>query len=356
MEQPTIERVVPGQETPPGINRLTGKPNAPASSPADVRTHQASATPGSGNPFEHFSNEYLMKAVQAMQNGVRLRLLVTGPDAEAELKRRGVNVGGFKTLDAPVDEEAVEEPLDEVAQLRASLGLGYFPEQLDECNMPGDMASPPKQSDSVSMNVSLNASGSGGIKDLMGILKGIEQGHSDPGHDAEQGKDVIIGGNDFPFDEEFANAPEEVYAPVDAVIPSGDDLHGQGGEAPKVNGGGNPMAMESLKLQLGRLYQEIKETETAKDQYGNQIKKGGYQDQAISQLRDFSQGFDKKAFIDQLKQSPEMLARMGLAVVGQPFGAIADYAVDNVNAKRQKPQIPARPAPVPLNIPGINKK
>jgi hypothetical protein len=37
-------------------------------------------------------NDYLMKAVNAMRNGVRLRLLVTGPDAEAELKRRGVSI------------------------------------------------------------------------------------------------------------------------------------------------------------------------------------------------------------------------------------------------------------------------
>ena len=155
-----------------------------------------------------------------------------------------------------------DQPLDEVAQLRASLGLGYFPGQVDEsCSMPGDMASIPKQSDSVSMNVSLNASGSGGIKDLMGILKGIEQGHTDtdhPSHDTDSGKDVIIGGDDFPFDEEFANAPEEAYAPVDAVIPSGDDLHGQGSEAPKVNGGGNPM-QETLMNQLSRLYTEVKE-------------------------------------------------------------------------------------------------
>ena len=40
----------------------------------------------------NMSNEYLMKAVNAMRNGVRLRLLVTGPDAEAELKRRGVAI------------------------------------------------------------------------------------------------------------------------------------------------------------------------------------------------------------------------------------------------------------------------
>lgn len=42
------------------------------------------------SPFAHFSNEYLQKAVDAMKNGVRVRLLISGPDAEAELKRRGV--------------------------------------------------------------------------------------------------------------------------------------------------------------------------------------------------------------------------------------------------------------------------
>ncbi len=156
----------------------------------------------------------------------------------------------------PANEGQVEMPLDEVAQLRKSLGLDYFSEGIDECNMPGDMVSPPpKQSDSVSMNVSLNASGSGGIKDLMSILKGIEDGHEVP-HD--QGKDVIIGGDDFPFDEEFANAPTELYAGPEAVTPTGDDLHGQGQEAPKVNGGGNPMALESLKAQLSQLYNEVK--------------------------------------------------------------------------------------------------
>ncbi len=155
----------------------------------------------------------------------------------------------------PANESQEEVPLDEVAQLRKSLGLDYFSESLDECNMPGDMMSPPKQSDSVSMNVSLNASGSGGIKDLMGILKGIEDGAQVP-HD--HGKDVIIGNDDFPFDEEFANAPTELYAGPEAVIPTGDDLHGQGAEAPKVNGGGNPM-QEALLSELANLYKEIKE-------------------------------------------------------------------------------------------------
>ena len=62
-------------------------------------------------------------------------------------------------------------------------------------------------------------------------------------------------------EENLANAPDEMYADVDAVIPTGDDLHSHGGnEAPKVNGGGNPYTAvsENLKLNLQNLYNEVK--------------------------------------------------------------------------------------------------
>lgn len=85
-EKKLDERVLPGEEVPPGINRLTGKPiQAPAAQPVAPTEPAAPAE----SPFAHFSNEYLQKAVDAMNNGVRLRLLISGPDAEAELKRRG---------------------------------------------------------------------------------------------------------------------------------------------------------------------------------------------------------------------------------------------------------------------------
>jgi hypothetical protein len=125
---------------------------------------------------------------------------------------------------------------------------------VEECGgMPsmGPMSSmAPKQQDNVTMNVSMNGSGAGGIRDLMSILKNIEQGGSG---DDEQ--DVIVGM------EEFANSPNEQTAPVDAVTSTGDDLHSKGGEAPKVNGGGNPMqrgVSEGLLDQLNNLYQEVK--------------------------------------------------------------------------------------------------
>jgi len=124
---------------------------------------------------------------------------------------------------------------------------------VEECGgMPsmgpmGSMA--PKQQDNVTMNVSMNGSGAGGIRDLMSILKNIEQG----GSDAE--KDMVVGL------EQMANAPAEQTAGIDAVTPTGDDLHSKGSEAPKVNGGGNPMqrgVSEGLLDQLNNLYQEVK--------------------------------------------------------------------------------------------------
>ncbi len=121
---------------------------------------------------------------------------------------------------------------------------------VEECggmmpNMP--MAS--KQPDSVSMTVNMSGSGQGGIRDLLDVLKNIESGQG------ADHKDMVIGM------EEYANEPEESVAGLDAVIPTGDDLHSKGAEAEKVNGGGNPMqpgVSESLVAHLSNLYQEVK--------------------------------------------------------------------------------------------------
>ena len=63
---------------------------------------------------------------------------------------------------------------------------------IDECgmDMPGGMMGMRNsgQQDSVNMNVSLNAAGAGGIRDLMGILKHIEDG----GEDGMEDPAVII--------------------------------------------------------------------------------------------------------------------------------------------------------------------
>lgn len=107
----------------------------------------------------------------------------------------------------------------------------------------------PPQQDTVTMNVSMNGSGAGGIKDLMNILKNIEQGGADT--------DMVIG-DSF---EDATTRPNEVTLDIDSVIPTGNDIHSKGGEAEKVNGGGNPMRNdvdESLVSRLSAMLEEVK--------------------------------------------------------------------------------------------------
>jgi hypothetical protein len=54
--------------------------------------------------------------------------------------------------------------------------------------------------------------------------------------------------------------PDEKYGDVSSVTATGNDLASKGKEAPKVNGGGNPM--ESIRAQLDARYKEIKESKS----------------------------------------------------------------------------------------------
>jgi hypothetical protein len=145
----------------------------------------------------------------------------------------------------------------------------------DECGaMPIGISGPSEQQDNVTMNVSMNGSGAGGIRDLMAILKNIEDAEHDHGH-----ADVLVGepsheepimgaivqsmGHEHDMGEEYENSVDggsepQVYG-VDAVTTTGNDLASTGGnEFPKVNGGGNPM-QEALVSRLAQMYDEIKE-------------------------------------------------------------------------------------------------
>ena len=129
---------------------------------------------------------------------------------------------------------------------------------VEEC---GDMiAGHSGQQDSVTMNVSMNGSGAGGIRDLMAILKNIEDG-GEPAH-----HDMIVGVDEPEMEEEidggFQSAttkPEPETAGINAVTPTGNDLASKGDEAPKANGGGNPFVREGLLNHLSNLYKEVKE-------------------------------------------------------------------------------------------------
>jgi len=57
--------------------------------------------------------------------------------------------------------------------------------------------------------------------------------------------------------------PDEKYGDISSVTATGNDLASKGKEAPKVNGGGNPM--ESIRQQLDARYKEIKEAKSKPD-------------------------------------------------------------------------------------------
>ncbi len=176
-------------------------------------------------------------------------------------------------------------------------------ESIEECGPMGMMGmnSPQGQQDSVTMNISMNGSGAGGIRDLMSILRNIESSDNTDVHSHDVSK--LFGGDDIEvaFGEEMSDGgfgsattePNTATAGIDAVTATGNDLASKGIEAPKVNGGGNPMH-ETVKQRLYTLYNEIKEAkeeefdalkhvknptkgekEAAKD-----VKRGSYADRA----------------------------------------------------------------------------
>jgi hypothetical protein len=163
--------------------------------------------------------------------------------------------GGQKKLDVDKDGDIEADDLKDLRDKKVDEEL------VDECGM-GPMSSPQDQQDNVNMSINMSGSGSGGIRDLLDILRNIESGSDEMGSDdlgkliGNMDKEPIIGGKVAV--DEFANEPDEMYSPPSSVTPTGDDLHSKGGEAPKVNGGGNPMTMESLISRLGDLYQDVK--------------------------------------------------------------------------------------------------
>ena len=179
-------------------------------------------------------------------------------------------------------------------------------ESLEECGdmMPMGMmgmSGPQGQQDNIDMNITLHGSGSGGVRDLMNILRNIESSDNKDVHSHDVTK---IFGGEIPagFDEEmsdggFADAsttPDPTVSGIDAVTDLGAPING--GDHRKRQAGlpqGAPMH-ETLVGRLSALYNEIKEAkeeefdalkhvknptkgekEAAKD-----VKRGSYADRA----------------------------------------------------------------------------
>lgn len=150
-------------------------------------------------------------------------------------------------------EESIDQLADEVQQ------------EMDECGMgPMSMPSMNKQQDTVSMNISMNGSGSGGIRDLMDILRNLEKDGPDH-HDHDDELDLKIGGpalmmkKEPVLGDEYSNSPDVQIGQDNFPIDHGDDLHkSKDSYSDKPYRGDNPMAMESIVNRLGALYNDIK--------------------------------------------------------------------------------------------------
>ena len=162
------------------------------------------------------------------------------------------------------DDEA-KESIDQLAM--------EVQQEVDECGMsPMSMSSPMgmnKQQDNVSMNVSMNGSGSGGIRDLMDILRNLEKDGFDDSHndhnDHDDGLDLKIGSpalmmkKEPVLGDEYANSPDVQMGQGNFPQDTGNDLHHPKGSYPAVAGGDNPMALENIVSRLDRLYKEVRE-------------------------------------------------------------------------------------------------
>jgi hypothetical protein len=144
----------------------------------------------------------------------------------------------IRSIDENVEASVVAEPIPVD---------GAGDEGVGECGMMPPMgmmppSAPPAQQDTVSMNVSMNAQGAGGIRDLMNVLKDIQDGpdhesgaltaepnsveiDADPeldiampsSHDEEEPdvQVVHLGHDDLEKDEAYDNEPDAQYQSQD---------------------------------------------------------------------------------------------------------------------------------------------
>ena len=195
-------------------------------------------------------------------------------------------------------EVKLNAPLKELDLKSIKTLSGLNESAVAECGMPPMMGGMPS-SPPVTMNVSVNASGTENIRDLLDLLKGGDMMGGDDAVSGPVGAVLSIDGEEEHGEEEnpldmltrdeddrgeedgkmfgdeeeveeeadgagfdrASTTPDPQTAPLGAAFPKGNDMHSKAGnEVPKVNGGGNPYTVtsESLKSQLHNLYQEVR--------------------------------------------------------------------------------------------------
>lgn len=254
----------------------------------------------------------------------------------------------IRSIDENVEASVVAEPMPADDALSG----------VDECGMMPPMggmppSAPPAQQDTVSMNVSMNAQGAGGIRDLMNVLKDIQDGpdhgpadaltgephHAEidadpeldiamPGPHGEEEPDVQVVhlGHDEVEKEAFGNEPDVAYQDNNYMQ---QDLAGGAGKPQKMTKGGynqsdNPLTMAAilpvaaamgrmgegteggLSGKLQAMYEEVKLRETEKktmsraakgyEKYGKKgmqaLAKAGKEGKDLDKIRDKYNKYD----------------------------------------------------------------
>jgi hypothetical protein len=196
-----------------------------------------------------------------------------------------------------IDENTEVPVIEPMPVVDASGGAGASDESVGECGMMPPMGAmapntPPPQQDTVSMNVSMNAQGAGGIRDLMNVLKDIQDGpdhgpadaltgqphpaeiDADPElditmpdrHDDEEADvQVVHVGNDDELEKEaFVNEPDEQYQDQEYM---NNTLAGGANKPQKMTKGGynqsdNPLTMAAIlpvAAMAGRMREGLEE-------------------------------------------------------------------------------------------------
>lgn len=148
-------------------------------------------------------------------------------------------------------------------------------DNVEECGLPGMSNMPsgmmgtgaPKQQDNVTMNVSMNGSGAGGIRDLLNVLKDIQDGpESEPQHSHDSEHDILIGEPEESYEEDAGggfnastNNPDQITLDINDVINVGTPPN-SGDHRPRQAGLpiGNPHMHEGLVKQLAAHYADVK--------------------------------------------------------------------------------------------------
>ena len=141
-----------------------------------------------------------------------------------------------------------------IAELDKPINKSSILDECPECEAQAEM-NKPEQLDSITASLNINGSGAGGIRDMMDILRNIENSN-DSGdefnHDIEE--PLMSDG----YENSIKNDKGGKVFDQDAIIFTGDDLASNTTDEPKkVQGGGNPYS-ESLFKDLTALYEDIK--------------------------------------------------------------------------------------------------